>query len=88
MDEVKCSDLLLEHARELFPPGGSVAGSPSFELFCEGPLRAAIELFSRQFDEAPEAAAGVKVWVTIAPPWFHLSSSTPREWAITSSFST
>lgn len=70
MDEVKCGDLLLEHARELFPPGGSAEGRPSFELFCEGPLRAAIELFSRQFDETADAAAGIKTWVTIAPPWF------------------
>jgi hypothetical protein len=27
-------------------------------------------LFSRQFDETADAAAGIKTWVTIAPPWF------------------
>lgn len=70
MEEVTYGDLLWEHARELFPSGGSVEGRPSFELFCEGPLRAAIELFSRQFDQSSEAASGVRVWVTIAPPWF------------------
>jgi hypothetical protein len=70
VDDVRCGHLFWEHARELFPPGGNAGGAPSLELFRVGPLRAAIEFFRRQFDEAPEAAAGIKVWVTIAPPWF------------------
>lgn len=50
---------LLGKARQRFPPGGSVDGTPSFELFEHGPLQAAIELFGRRFDEAPTVEAGV-----------------------------
>ena len=41
-------------------------------MFEDGPLAAAVELFARRFDEAPEALAGtgIKVWVTIDLPFF------------------
>lgn len=52
------------------PGRGSAAGAPRYELFEAGPLEAAPEFFARRFDEAPEAAAGIKVWVTIDLPFF------------------
>ncbi|MBW3537499.1 MAG: hypothetical protein KY395_07000 [Actinobacteria bacterium] len=67
---VEVSDFLIEHARQLFPSGGSAAGAASYERFEAGPLVAAREFFARRFDEAPEAAAGIKVWVTIDLPFF------------------
>lgn len=67
---VRCSEHLLAHARAQFPPGGSAHGAPSFEQFSDGPLAAATEFFRRRFDEAPEAAPGIRVWVTIALPLF------------------
>ncbi len=67
---VEVAELLIEHAQQLFPPGGSAAGAPSCELFEAGPLAAAQEFFARRFDEAPEAAGGIKVWVTIDLPFF------------------
>ena len=55
----------MEEARLRFPTGGSADGTPRFEQFVEGPLAAVIEYFSRDFDGAPEAAAGVKFYVTV-----------------------
>lgn len=65
-----CSEHLLSHARTDFPAGGSVEGAPSFEQFADGPLAAATAFFMRRFDEAPETAAGIRVWVTIRLPLF------------------
>jgi hypothetical protein len=67
---VRCSEQLVRHARSEFPPGGAADGTPAFEHFAAGPLAAATEFFMRQFDEAPEAAAGIRVWVTIKVPLF------------------
>ncbi|HEV2070333.1 MAG TPA: hypothetical protein VGR26_11105 [Acidimicrobiales bacterium] len=67
---VEVADFLIEHAQQLFPSGGTPAGAPSYELFEAGPLAAAREFFARRFDEAPEAAAGIRVWVTIDLPFF------------------
>jgi hypothetical protein len=67
---VEVSDLLVEHAQRLFPPGASATGAPSYERFEAGPLAAAREFFARRFDEAPEVAGGIKVWVTIDLPFF------------------
>ncbi len=64
------SDFLIEHAKAMFPPGGSVSGSPRCELFEDGPLVAAQRLFEHWFDEAPEAVAGIKHWITIELPFF------------------
>jgi hypothetical protein len=64
-EHVVASGELLRAARLRFPPGGSVDGTPRFEQFVDGPLAAVIEYFSRDFDGAPEAAAGVKVYVTV-----------------------
>jgi hypothetical protein len=60
----------MEHARDEFPPGGSADGRPSFERFADGPLAAATAFFRRRFDEAPEIAPGIRVWVTIGVPVF------------------
>lgn len=67
---VRASKHLLDHANQDFPAGGSVDGTPTFETFADGPLAAATEYFMRRFDEAPEAAAGIRVWVTIPLPVF------------------
>jgi len=67
---VQCSDHFIRHARKAYPPGGSSGGTPSFELFNETVVAAARLYFSRQFEAAPEAAAGVKAWITIGLPFF------------------
>ncbi len=64
-ERVVASEDLLREARLRFPPGGSVDGTPRFEQFESGPLAAVIEYFSRDFEGAPEAAAGVKFYVTV-----------------------
>ncbi len=64
-ENVAIGDELLGQARLRYPPGGSVDGTPSFELFESGPLAAAAEYFSRQYENAPEAAAGVRFYVTV-----------------------
>lgn len=68
--EVRRSNLFLEHAHELFPPGGSAEGSPSFELFESGPLRGVEELFSRALADQPEAAAGIHFALLAPVPAF------------------
>ena len=55
------SEGFVQRAEALYPPGGSGEGRPSFELFCAGPLRAVEELFSRRFDDQPEAVEGTAV---------------------------
>jgi len=64
-ERVVASEELLREARLRFPPEGSADGTPRFEHFENGPLAAVIEYFSRDFDGAPEAAAGVKFYVTV-----------------------
>jgi hypothetical protein len=61
---------MLELAAETFPVGGSPDGRPSFERFCDGPLAAAEDLFSRSFDEMPEIVPGVRGWTTLHTPFF------------------
>lgn len=51
----------MERAHALYPPGGSTDGRPSFELFERWPLRAVEELFSRKFEEQPEAVEGTGI---------------------------
>jgi hypothetical protein len=67
---VAVSDLLDRHARACFPAGALAAGAPSIELFQSGPLKAAELFFGDAFDMAPEAAPGIRVWVTIDLPFF------------------
>jgi hypothetical protein len=55
------SDGFVERAQALFPIGGSSDGRPSFERFEAGPLRAVEELFSRRFDDQPEAIEGTGI---------------------------
>ena len=79
------SEELLSQARALYPPGGSVDGTPRLELFERGPLAAAIAYFEREFDEATEAAAGIRFCTTVGHffrPW----PSMRREWRITLRF--
>ncbi len=64
-ERVVASEELLREARLRFPPEGSADGTPRLEHFENGPLAAVIEYFSRDFDGAPEAAAGVKFYVTV-----------------------
>jgi hypothetical protein len=70
--EVVVSDLLIANAQAIFPLGGSAVGNPSYQMFEDGPLAAAKELFSRRFEESPEAleGTGIKVWLTIDLPFF------------------
>jgi hypothetical protein len=49
---------LLAHARREFPSGGSADGTPSYELFCSGPLQAATWVCERGFGSTPEAIEG------------------------------
>ena len=63
---VTASEGLLSEARRRFPPGGSADGTPSFELFESGPLEATIGYFEHEYENAPEAVAGIiKFYVTI-----------------------
>jgi hypothetical protein len=57
--EVSVSPELLAKAHSEFPPGGSVDGRPSLELFVRGPLDAAKQIFAREFDAAPEPIPGL-----------------------------
>jgi hypothetical protein len=50
-----------ERAQLLYPPGGSEDGRASFELFEERPLAAVELLFSRAFDDQPEAIEGTGI---------------------------
>lgn len=64
------SALFLEHAEALFPPRGSPEGDPSCQHFEKGPLRGVEELFSRAFEDQPEAVPGVRFAMTAAVPLF------------------
>jgi hypothetical protein len=59
--QVRRSQAFLEAANRLFPPGGSVDGRASFELFEVGPLAAIEELFARDFESQPEAVEGTAI---------------------------
>ena len=54
------------------PSRGSSDGRPSFELFEAGPLRAVEELFTRKFDDQPEAigGSGIRIAMTHGVPSF------------------
>jgi hypothetical protein len=67
---VRRSELFLETAHRFFPPGGSVDGQPSFEMFADGPLRAVEELCARAFEEMSEPYPGIRAWTTIEAPFF------------------
>jgi hypothetical protein len=64
-EDVSVAEELLRLARERYPPGGSADGTPGFEHFERGPLAAAVSYFEREFDEALEAAAGVRFYMTV-----------------------
>ncbi|HVC71379.1 MAG TPA: hypothetical protein VNC61_14080 [Acidimicrobiales bacterium] len=64
-ERVTVSDELLGEARRRYPPGGSADGTPRFELFESGPLAGAVAYFERQYDNSPEAAAGVHFYTTV-----------------------
>jgi hypothetical protein len=53
------SAAFLEQAMQLFPPGGSADGRPSFQAFEDGPLRGAETAFGLDFDAQREAIEGV-----------------------------
>ena len=59
---VFASEKLLAHARDVFSVGGisDDNGRPSFEFFCQGPLRAATWDAERSFQAAPEVS-GIRV---------------------------
>lgn len=56
---VRRSATFLDQAHQLFPPGGSAAGRPSFELFESGPLRGAETAFALNFEAQREPVEGV-----------------------------
>ena len=66
------SEQFTEQAHQLFPPGGSAEGRPSFELFEHGPLRGAEVAFSRAFELQREPVEGVGSlrYVVIQPTSF------------------
>ena len=71
--EVRHSDQFLAKARTLFPPGGSVDGRASYELFERLVLRAVDLQFSRQFDDLPIAlpdVPAIRHVMTHAVPFF------------------
>ena len=53
---VFASERLLEHAKARYPPGGSTDGTPSYEIFCNGPLGAAALDFGLGWDSLPFAS--------------------------------
>lgn len=66
---VSVSPDLVAKARSDFPPGGSVDGTASFELFQRGPLDAAKRIFAREFETTPIPEPGVpsiRQWDTLS----------------------
>jgi hypothetical protein len=65
---VEVSDALMDEARKHYPAAGSADGKPTLWHFVNGPLAAAREYFSREFDtalqESPESP--IRYWVTIS----------------------
>jgi len=68
--QVRRSELFIETAQRFFPPGGSVQGRPSYQLFEDGPLGAIEFLFARRFDGLPDPYPGDRAWTTIQAPLF------------------
>lgn len=68
--QVRLSADFVALAQSFFPEGGSVSGTPSYELFSAGPQEAAKELFGRSFEELPEIAPGIRAWNTLQTPFF------------------
>ena len=62
----------LDRARQLFPPGGSPDGRPSYELFVSTVLRAAETAFARDFEGqlAETPGSPIRVVLTAATPFF------------------
>jgi len=58
----------MDEARKHYPSGGSADGSPSLWHFVNGPLAAAREYFSREFDNALAESVGspIRYWVTVS----------------------
>ena len=69
---VRRSPAFLQQAQDLFPPGGSVEGRPSFEVFEQGPLRGAETAFSLDFEAQRQHIDGVGGirYVTVPPTSF------------------
>lgn len=66
---VRRSAEFVRQARALFPPGGSSAGRPSFEVFEQGPLRGAEAAFSFDFEAQRRPIQGVaSIRQVIIPP--------------------
>ncbi len=60
-------------AKALFPPGGSVAGRASYELFEDLVLRGVEQQLARQFDDLPVAVSevpSIRFVMTHAVPFF------------------
>lgn len=62
----------LEEARRLFPPGGSVEGQPSFDLFADTVLKAAELAFELDFEGqlAEMAGSPIRLVLTAQTPFF------------------
>lgn len=67
---VQRSEYFVQVAQSYFPPGGSAAGDPSFELFERGPLGAVEDLCAIAFESMFEIEPGIRVWTTIEAPLF------------------
>jgi hypothetical protein len=66
---VRRSQDFIEEAQQLFPPGGSASGRPSFQLFEQGPLRGAETAFSLNFEAQLEPVEGVgSLRSVVVPP--------------------
>ena len=68
--EIRHSADFLAVAKSHFPPGGSISGRPSFERFSAGPLAAADDLFSIDFENQFEIVPGIRSWITLHTPHF------------------
>lgn len=63
--QVRRTARFLTAAKNLYPPGGSADGTPSFELFEAGPLKGAETQFALAFDDLPAAIDGVAIKAVI-----------------------
>ena len=67
--QVRRSAAFVEQARQLFLPGGSSGGRPSFEDFERGPLRGAETAFSLDFEAQRQPVDGVaSIRYVMIPP--------------------
>jgi hypothetical protein len=70
--EVRSSADFLREAHALFPRESS-EGRTIYRFFSDGPLAAAIEAFSRSFEEIPETPVGSGIRALVLPPSAHFS---------------